>query len=260
MDKSKHVKASMAEIGVGRHALQMMQLQSDKPFHDPHDVGAPRLFVANDPNGSAIELASGIMFDPLDPEPGLMTIEDIAASQSNTCRFGGHVKRNCYLSTAQHSVLVALLAPKEIDIQRYAILHDADESFGIPDFPTPVKKVFPAVKSAQERIGEAVEERFDLDPHMHKLVKVADRQALYLERLACKHRTPENEATWLQWLGNAPVPVGVAVIPLQPEDAYDLFMAAYERVFEQDLPITREWLATRKGFALETSPEFMPGL
>lgn len=206
-------------------------------------VDSSKLFVANDPDGSAIELASGIMFDPIEPDAGLMTIEDIAASLSNTCRFGGHVRRGCFYSTAQHSVLVALLAEDDLDLQRYALLHDADEAFGIPDFPTPVKKEFPEVKAAQALINEAVELRFDLDPHLHKLIKIADRQALYLERMAVKHRTTESDGVWLQWLGNAPVPEGLAVVPLLPEAAYDLFMSAYERIFVHELPITRDWMA-----------------
>lgn len=213
-------------------------------------------FRASDPAGTSFELASGAMFDPMNPDPDLMTIEDIATSLANTCRFGGHVLPGCFLSTAQHSVLVALLADDDRESQQYALLHDADEAFGIPDFLTPVKKMFPDVKRAQEGIGDAVAERFDLNPAVHGAVKVADRQALYLERMAVKHRS--NEHRWKEWLGNAPEPEGIEVLPLQPNEAYDLFMAACRRVFDQDLPVTREWASQQSGFLIEPEYEAIP--
>ncbi|MSU91870.1 hypothetical protein GE300_20045 [Rhodobacteraceae bacterium 2CG4] len=134
-------------------------------------------------------------------------------------------------------------------IQRYALLHDADEAFGIPDFITPVKKRFPAVKTAQKKLGAAVEERFDLDPATYDIVKAADRQALYLERRAAKNR--KHEARWLEWLGNAEVPEGISIVPLPPAEAHALFLEAYDRVFDRDLPITREWMAVQDGFEVE---------
>lgn len=206
-------------------------------------------FVANDPKETSFEMVDGTMFDPLNPDPSLMTIEIIATVLSNSCRFGGHV--TSFYCTAQHSVLVAALAPDDMDVQRYAILHDADEAFGLPDMLTPVKKAFPEFRTAQSKIGTAVETAFDLDPALHDAVKIADRQALWLERLAVKQ--PHQLDRWREWLGNAEEPTGISVIPLPPEVARDLFIEAYHEVFEYGRPITRDWLEQRVGFNVEGS-------
>lgn len=212
-------------------------------------------FVANDPQETSFEMVDGTMFDPLNPDSKLMTIEIVATVLSNSCRFGGHV--SSFYCTAQHSVLVAALAPDDLEVQRYAILHDADEAFGLPDMLTPVKKAFPAFREAQNKIGVEVEKAFDLDPALHDAVKIADRQALFLERMAVKHRSQIGR--WREWLGNAEEPTGIEVVPLQPEDARALFIEAFDEVFEYGRPITMEWLSKRIGFVVDTENCLEPG-
>ena len=199
-----------------------------------------------DPDCTRFEMADGTMFDPIEPRPELMELETIAIALSNSCRFGGHVVN--FYSTAQHSVLVALLAPQDMPAQRMALLHDADESFGLPDMITPVKRLFPTFRAAQAKIGAAVEIRFGLDPADHARVKPADRQALLLEKMALKD--PRNRDYWMSWSGGVEIPDGIEIVPLLPDAARGLFLAACDRVFRNDLPIDAEWLSRQDGFKL----------
>jgi hypothetical protein len=94
-----------------------------------------------------IQLADGSMFALLAPDPERMSPGAIACGLANACRFGGQMRR--YYSVTQHSVLVALLAPDALEVQRYALLHDAEEAFGLPDLPTPMKPFFPQFVEAR---------------------------------------------------------------------------------------------------------------
>lgn len=189
-----------------------------------------------------IQLADGSMFAPLAPDPARMSPEAIACGLANACRFGGQMRR--YYSVAQHSVLVALLAPNEIEVQRYALLHDAEEAFGLPDLPTPMKPFFPQFVEAQGRIGRMVLERYGVDPGLKRLVKPYDTLALATEKRDLKEASDG-------YLQDLPVPPDwVRIRPLTPRPAERLFRAAMTRVFEHGLPVDRDWLATQAGFEI----------
>lgn len=200
------------------------------------------------------EMVDGRLFDPLAPDVGKIGIETIATVLSNSCRFGGHVDR--FYSTAQHSVLVAFLSPRDLPAQRYALLHDADEAFGLPDMLTMLKPSFPTFVSAQARIGDAIERRFELDHDDHARIKPADRQALVLEKAQMKRCL--DSAFWASWSYGVTEVIGLEIRPLLPGEARDLFLHAYHQVFECDCPIDADWLATQAGFDLD--PETLSGI
>ena len=77
--------------------------------------------------------ASGLGFDPEDPKPEAIVIEDIAHALSNICRFGGHT--GSFYSVAQHSVLVSLHTNAKF--ARAGLMHDASEAY-IGDIIRPV--------------------------------------------------------------------------------------------------------------------------
>jgi hypothetical protein len=58
--------------------------------------------------GSTIRLASGRYLDLAEPDPAVITIEDIAAGLSKLCRFGGQISR--FYSVAEHSLACVWLA------------------------------------------------------------------------------------------------------------------------------------------------------
>ena len=203
-----------------------------------------------DPSDTSFEMVFGGMFDPFAPEADKIDLDTISLVLSNNCRFNGHVLE--FYSIAQHSVLVAHLAPHDLAAQEMALLHDADEVFGIPDLITQVKKEFPNIKAVQAAIGAAIEERFNLDAASHLRIKPADRQALLLEKDRLK--TKVDASHWKSWSAGLEVPEGITIDPLPPRAARALYQDAIKRVFEERLAIDADWLAGEPGFTLQADP------
>jgi hypothetical protein len=99
-----------------------------------------------------IETYSGRQFDVLDPDPGDVRLDDIAAGLAHTCRFGGHCEQ--FYSVAQHSIHVS----QEFDderLQTLALLHDTAEAY-IGDIPRPFKTEFDLFDRVESAILDAV--------------------------------------------------------------------------------------------------------
>lgn len=91
------------------------------------------------PSPAQIEVASGRYVDLLNPDPGTITLADIAVALSNTCRYGGHV--SVFYSVAEHALLVRDLLRSQgasERVQAGALFHDAAEAF-LGDLPSPLK-------------------------------------------------------------------------------------------------------------------------
>ena len=87
------------------------------------------------PEGKAY--VHGKVIDPLNPDPGDIFIEDIAATLSKICRFNGQCPM--FYSVAKHSLIVAALTHKNDLWDALAgLLHDASE-YLIVDVPRPIK-------------------------------------------------------------------------------------------------------------------------
>lgn len=92
---------------------------------------------------SCIRTYTGVMFDPLNPDPKLVNITDIAHALSLLCRANGHF-RNFY-SVAQHSVNCmeeAKARGYSERVQLACLLHDASEAY-LSDVTRPVKEEIP---------------------------------------------------------------------------------------------------------------------
>lgn len=187
-----------------------------------------------------IQLATGEMFAPLAPDASLITMEAITRGLSNTCRFGGQVRS--FYSVAQHSVLVAVLSPQDHEAQKYALLHDAEEAFGLPDIPTPLKPFFAFMVEAQAEIGAMAFRAHGVNPGLKSLVKPFDTLALSVEKRDLKdHRDG--------YLVDLPSPPDwIEIKPLGPHSAEILFRRACRRVFRDKLAITPEWILDQPGF------------
>lgn len=119
---------------------------------------------------------SGVRFEMLAPTPKMVNIKDIAWALSHICRFGGHTQG--FYSVAQHSLIVAAHVPPEEALT--ALLHDATEAY-VGDMVRPLKRAIPAYKVIEDRIWEAIRERFNLGP-ITAAIKEADERALQTER------------------------------------------------------------------------------
>lgn len=145
---------------------------------------------------TAIQTYSGVFFDPFDPDPELIRIEDIAHSLSMQCRFGGHLRKRW--SVAQHSLLVADLCPAGMKLD--GLLHDAAEAY-LCDLPRPVKHAvgFERYRELEDLVQSAVADRFGLawPPH-EDAIKRADNTVLVAEARALKYGIDawEHERAW----------------------------------------------------------------
>jgi uncharacterized protein len=135
-------------------------------------------------------MLSGRRLDLLDPSALDIEIEDIAHGLARVARWNGQTSGPHIFSVAQHSLLVEALArarvPRLDRGRRLAVLlHDAPE-YVIGDMISPFKAVIgDAYKVIERRLLAAVHRRFGLPaksaPELERLIKIADRQAAYLE-------------------------------------------------------------------------------
>ncbi len=135
-------------------------------------------------------MLSGRRLDLLDPSALDIEVEDIAHGLARVARWNGQTSGAHIFSVAQHSLLVEALAraraPRLDRSRRLAVLlHDAPE-YVIGDMISPFKAVIgDAYKAVERRLLAAIHRRFGLPvksaPELEKLIKIADREAAYLE-------------------------------------------------------------------------------
>lgn len=166
---------------------------------------------------------SGVVFRPLEPESGLILIEDVAHATANSCRFTGHVK--AFYSVAQHSVHVSdlLRAYFTPELALWGLLHDASEAY-LSDLARPIKKqegLGDVYLACENLLMRAVCERFDLEWPMPAEVKWADDVLLRAEQrdLMPGKDYPIDEANKF-WPG--------AIESWLPEKAKELFLERFE--------------------------------
>ena len=177
--------------------------------------------------GPYIQTVSGRRFNPLEPDPEQVDIDDIARALSNQCRFGGNAR--VFYSVGQHCCLVSdLVAARGGDVQAQlsALLHDASEAY-LVDLPHPLKHRSELGRLYAEIEGPlqaAICERFDLAASAPPTLKEVDRSLLATER-----RAVSSEAwPWPELDGFEPLDLEIE--PWLPERAYEEFLARYERL------------------------------
>lgn len=131
-----------------------------------------------DPNAAWIQTHSGRRFNPINPNPDAIVIQDIAHALSMQCRFSGHCRE--FYSVAQHSVLVSHICNEEDAL--WGLLHDASEAY-LVDVPRPIKRSgkFQAYIDIENVMQEAICRRFALPFQEPPSVKRADTKLLSTE-------------------------------------------------------------------------------
>ena len=141
-----------------------------------------------------IMLASGALFDFLEPEGSDFTLQDIAHGLGQVCRFAGHTNR--FYSVAEHCVFVARLVP--VEHARAALLHDASVAF-IGDVTRPLKALLPDYRAIEARIDAAIAARF-LSPAEHARGGVAAPEIKRADAAMCQaeayHLMPDTDRFW----------------------------------------------------------------
>ena len=105
---------------------------------------------------SCIKTYTGSMFDPLNPDPKLMDIADIAHALSMLCRANGHFKS--FYSVGQHSVNCMKEAKARgysEKVQLACLLHDASEAY-LSDVTRPVKQELPKYLEIEKPLQDAI--------------------------------------------------------------------------------------------------------
>jgi len=127
---------------------------------------------------------TGKHFEPLNPDPEKILIEDIAHALSLICRGNGHVKT--FWSVGQHCICCAQEARARGYSERVALaalLHDASECY-MSDIPRPFKQDLPEYREREDRLIRMVYEKFlgsALTPEEEALVKEVDDVLLWYD-------------------------------------------------------------------------------
>jgi len=166
-----------------------------------------------------IQTYSGRRFNPTNPNPDAIVIQDIAHALSMQCRFSGHCKK--FYSVAQHSVYVSHICNEEDAL--WGLLHDASEAY-LVDVPRPLKRSgkIEGYIEFERVMQEAVCKRFGLpikEPHS---VKKADTKLLATEARDLMHPLHPD---WVQPITALPF----TIESWSPDKAKDMFM---QRFFE----------------------------
>lgn len=151
--------------------------------------------------GDYIQVNSGRHFYVLDPQPEDITINDIAHSLANICRFTGHANR--FYGVGEHSILCARIARKlgySTLQQLYCLLHDASESV-MNDLARPVKQNIPQYKEIEDNVMDVMWKVAGLpNPTVedYKVVKLMDNTLLINEMEQLMNRTYEEGLEYVQ--------------------------------------------------------------
>lgn len=163
-----------------------------------------------------IELRSGAFLNFHDPDPTVITLDDVATGLSHICRYTGQC--STFYSVAEHAVIVSRrleLLGFGRDIQWSGLHHDDAEAF-VGDVNRPLKEMLPEYSAIEKRVWHAVNEALGLglkDPQ-DGAVKDADNWALSAEAY---YLLPSRGASWFsvglyepgrdsfpEWIGMSP--------------------------------------------------------
>lgn len=128
-----------------------------------------------------------------------ISVEDICHSLAHINRFTGHSLVG--YSVAQHSLMVSDLCPEEYRL--WGLLHDASEAY-LGDVSTPLKSLLPEYAEIEGKVQRIIAGRFNLPWPIPKEVKVADREALMVEKR-------ELFSVRREWLGEVQPPASMTV-------------------------------------------------
>ncbi len=106
---------------------------------------------------------TGRNFNPIEPDPNEISIEDISHAQSLMCRANGHCL--FFYSVAQHSIncyLEAKARGYSERVQLGCLLHDGSEAY-MADIVRPYKKHLTQYLKFEEILQSAIWARFGLD-------------------------------------------------------------------------------------------------
>ncbi|AWL12785.1 uncharacterized protein HMF8227_02333 [Saliniradius amylolyticus] len=163
---------------------------------------------------------SGDYLDLSGPDVSALTVNDIAHSLSNQCRFNGHCQ--AFYSVAQHSVLVSQIVPREL--QYDALFHDAAEAV-TGDMTHPIKRMLLDFQALEDEVEEALFAQLGVTTPLDPAIKQADLILLATER---RDLMAEQTLPWAMLEGVEPL--SEVISPWTPEQAKQRFQARYNQL------------------------------
>lgn len=171
---------------------------------------------------------SGGVLDYDAAEYTALSIDEIAHSLSNQCRYNGHCSD--YYSVAEHSVHVSHLVGATYN-KRWALaalLHDASEAY-VCDLPRPLKKAMgKSFSDYEDKAMLSVAKKFGLEvgDFHHQIIKDADNVMIYYETSVLMNYHPVWETfSDFKFDDNKP-----NIECLNPRDAKSAFLQRYEEI------------------------------
>jgi hypothetical protein len=241
-DKAKRVSVDPFDTtllghGIPNYALDPSSFAEDfPPLATPEQMDAinqlysqdfqkgPGLSQEKNNNETWIQTYSGRRFNPLNPNPDAIVIQDIAHSLSMQCRFTGHSRK--FYSVAQHCVLVSYICDSQDAL--WGLLHDASEAYCV-DVPRPLKRSgkMEGYREIENNMQAAVCKRFGLPAEEPVSVKKADTILLATEARDLMSPLHPN---WVQ-----PVePLPFKIDAWDHDKAKDMFMKRFFEVSGMD--------------------------
>ena len=133
---------------------------------------------------SYITTYTGNHFDPINPDPELINIVDIAHALPMICRGNGQV--STFWSVGEHCILCAKVAAARGYSNRViegALLHDASECY-MSDVPRPLKQFMTVYKEQENHLLDVLYTKFlgtPLSEEEEKLIKEIDNELLWYD-------------------------------------------------------------------------------
>ena len=171
-------KCEIKDSGAGRNTLVMIRETADG--RRVFDIIRERRIVM----GNYITTYTGIHFEPANPDPKAIRIDDIAHALSLICRGNGHVKT--FWSVGEHCINCAKEAQARSLSNRIALaclLHDASECY-MSDIPRPFKRELQEYREHEERLLDIIYKKFlgsPLTPEERSQMKEIDDAMLWFD-------------------------------------------------------------------------------
>lgn len=210
------------------------------PLDFLHHAPEPSAPVAE--RGPWVATSLGGMWSLQHPHPRDVTLPDIVAGLSRTCRYGGQLRRGVlFYSVAEHSLLLTdwaidngLVRHREDAL--LILMHDASEAY-LGDVPSPLKALLPDFRAMEGLAQLAVLDSFGLTPDRLSLdprklkeldtrIRLDERAELILEPASSEGR----KIIWKDLAGATPL--GVAIRGLAPDQAAETFRDGIFRICE----------------------------
>lgn len=172
-----------------------------------------------------IQLYSGGIIHLLKPQPEEIHIVDIAHALSQMCRFTGHTRT--FYSVAEHLYFASFLAEPQDAL--WGLMHDASESY-CADLNRPLKHytaIGPVYREVEERIQNAICDRYGLPREMPKSVHEADIRMLYTEKEQLLPRM-----AWVTKWSVDERPANIVLPTWKPRKAEKMFLKRFKELYK----------------------------